>query len=245
MFDDIAQKEENNKNGGLGAAPRTDAFREPEKKAVEDIFSETESDDGPADYPFKKVKPEIAAGAEAPPAPGGLFIRKIAAIAGIFIGLAAMGAAGYFGYGYVMENMIGGEENSGAAEAPPAGSVPDDIAGIPPDIPAGEDDFPPIPPVMNEPDSPEPPAAVAPPAPAEPKDSDGDGLTDEEELALGTDPFNADTDGDGLSDYQEVKIYQTDPLNPDTDGDGYTDGEEVANRFNPKGAGRLYGDINQ
>ncbi|NLB69118.1 MAG: OmpA family protein [Lentisphaerae bacterium] len=59
-------------------------------------------------------------------------------------------------------------------------------------------------------------------------DSDGDGLTDYEELYIyGTDPNNPDTDGDGLTDYEEVKIYGTDPLNPDTDGDGLTDGEEV------------------
>ncbi len=31
-------------------------------------------------------------------------------------------------------------------------------------------------------------------------DSDGDGLTDEQEKALGTDPYNPDTDGDGLID---------------------------------------------
>jgi len=35
-------------------------------------------------------------------------------------------------------------------------------------------------------------------------DSDGDGLTDAEELALGTDPNNPDTDGDGFSDGVEV-----------------------------------------
>jgi outer membrane protein OmpA-like peptidoglycan-associated protein len=58
-------------------------------------------------------------------------------------------------------------------------------------------------------------------------DSDGDGLTDEEELLLGTDPFNPDTDGDGLTDGEEVKVYKTDPLNPDTDYDGLTDGDEV------------------
>ncbi len=65
-------------------------------------------------------------------------------------------------------------------------------------------------------------------APADlPKDSDGDGLTDEEEAKLGTDPFKADTDGDGLSDYEEVKVYKTDPLNPDSDFDGLSDGDEV------------------
>ncbi len=60
-----------------------------------------------------------------------------------------------------------------------------------------------------------------------PKDSDGDGLTDDEEAKLGTDPFNKDTDGDGLTDGDEVKIYKTNPLNPDTDFDGLTDGQEV------------------
>ncbi|MDD4016465.1 MAG: outer membrane beta-barrel protein [Kiritimatiellae bacterium] len=67
-----------------------------------------------------------------------------------------------------------------------------------------------------------------------PKDSDGDGLTDEEEAKLGTDPFNKDTDGDGLTDGDEVKVYKTNPLNPDTDFDGLKDGEEVfTHKTNP------------
>ena len=37
-----------------------------------------------------------------------------------------------------------------------------------------------------------------------PGDFDGDGLTDDEELALGTKPNDRDSDGDGLSDRQEV-----------------------------------------
>ncbi|MCD4761394.1 thrombospondin type 3 repeat-containing protein [bacterium] len=41
-----------------------------------------------------------------------------------------------------------------------------------------------------------------------------------------------DTDKDGLSDQEEIKIG-TDPRLPNTDGDGYTDGEEVANGFDP------------
>ena len=58
-------------------------------------------------------------------------------------------------------------------------------------------------------------------------DSDGDGLTDDEEKALGTDPFDPDTDKDGLTDGAEVKMYKTDPLNPDSDWDGLKDGAEV------------------
>ena len=44
-------------------------------------------------------------------------------------------------------------------------------------------------------------------------DLDGDGLTENEELALGTDPNNPDTDGDGTSDGDEVNAG-TDPLDP-------------------------------
>ena len=67
-------------------------------------------------------------------------------------------------------------------------------------------------------------------------DSDDDGLTDGEEVALGTDPFDPDTDDDGLSDGQEVEVYGTDPLDPDTDDDGLNDGDEIAagtDPFNP------------
>ncbi len=59
------------------------------------------------------------------------------------------------------------------------------------------------------------------------KDTDGDGLTDEEERQIGTNPSYADTDKDGLSDYQEVKVKKTNPLNPDTDGDGIKDGNDL------------------
>ena len=61
-----------------------------------------------------------------------------------------------------------------------------------------------------------------------PLDTDGDGLSDEDEVNVhGTDPLIPDTDGDGLSDGEEVNVQGTDPLNPDTDGDGLPDGEEV------------------
>ncbi|MDY4035135.1 PBECR4 domain-containing protein [Streptococcus dysgalactiae] len=44
------------------------------------------------------------------------------------------------------------------------------------------------------------------------KDSDGDGLTDDEEIALGTNPFSSDSDGDGTPDNVE-KANGTDPTN--------------------------------
>lgn len=58
-------------------------------------------------------------------------------------------------------------------------------------------------------------------------DTDGDGLTDEEERVLGTRIDTEDTDRDELTDYEEVREYFTDPLNADSDDDGLIDGLEV------------------
>lgn len=65
-----------------------------------------------------------------------------------------------------------------------------------------------------------------------PADNDGDGLSDAEELSLGTDPNARDTDMDGLDDGQENAIG-TDPLNYDSDGDGINDGDEVSAGTDP------------
>lgn len=83
-------------------------------------------------------------------------------------------------------------------------------------------------------------------------DSDGDGLTDEEEAENETDPTLWDTDGDGFGDYFEVKMsspgHVLDPLDAadsncdpgavgvDSDNDGLTDCEEFVkgtNRLSP------------
>ena len=75
-------------------------------------------------------------------------------------------------------------------------------------------------------------------------DSDQDGLLDEDEYVLGTDPYNADTDGDGVIDSQDADSFNrsdsdqdglvdadevqlgTDPYNADTDGDGIIDSQD-------------------
>ncbi len=73
-------------------------------------------------------------------------------------------------------------------------------------------------------------------------DSDGDGLSDYQELQgwdtywysngtyhtmhVSSDPFNPDSDGDGLNDSAEYAQH-LDPRNSDTDGDGLTDSNEL------------------
>jgi hypothetical protein len=64
-------------------------------------------------------------------------------------------------------------------------------------------------------------------------DADLDGLSDANEISLGTDPNNADSDNDGLNDGDEVNSYNTDPLLTDTDNDGLPDGYEVNQRLDP------------
>jgi len=64
-----------------------------------------------------------------------------------------------------------------------------------------------------------------------PLDTDGDGLTDDDEDVYGTDPTVADTDGDGLYDGTEVDVAAgtgcPNPLEVDSDGDTLTDGAEA------------------
>jgi hypothetical protein len=89
-------------------------------------------------------------------------------------------------------------------------------------------------------------------------DSDGDGLSDSDELnELGTDPTDLDSDDDGLTDGASVVPVAsypggtdanndgivegeadsgTDPNDPDSDNDGIRDGAEVAGGTNPNDA---------
>lgn len=57
-------------------------------------------------------------------------------------------------------------------------------------------------------------------------DTDGDGLNDALEIAMGSDPEDTDTDDDGLLDGEEVALG-TSLSDPDSDADGYTDRDEV------------------
>ena len=59
------------------------------------------------------------------------------------------------------------------------------------------------------------------------KDTDGDGLTDKEEVEKGTDPTKADTDGDGVTDKEEVE-KGTDPKDPNSKPESKPDTEAPA-----------------
>jgi hypothetical protein len=71
-------------------------------------------------------------------------------------------------------------------------------------------------------------------------DTDSDGLEDGQEVSLRTDPLvkdynleGKDTDNDGLSDEFENKIG-TDPNNPDTDSDSFKDKAEIDIKTDPR-----------
>ncbi len=76
-------------------------------------------------------------------------------------------------------------------------------------------------------------------------DSDNDGLSDDDEKKLGTDPSKADTDGDSLADGAEVNKYKSDPLKKDTDGGGVEDGAEVQRGSDPIDAADDKGNLNK
>ncbi len=71
-------------------------------------------------------------------------------------------------------------------------------------------------------------------------DSDGDGLEDGDEVLIyATNPNERDSDGDLLIDFDEVNTYATDPNQGDSDGDGSGDGLEVAQGSDPLSADGL------
>lgn len=63
-------------------------------------------------------------------------------------------------------------------------------------------------------------------------DSDGDGVSNGDEIILGLDRFSPDTDNDELNDGDELRLG-TDPKYYDSDDDGMSDGWEVKHDLNP------------
>jgi cell wall-associated NlpC family hydrolase len=78
-----------------------------------------------------------------------------------------------------------------------------------------------------------PAAALAAPATFTAVDSDGDGLVDDAERQIGSDPLNRDSDGDGSSDGYEQLVSHTSPTSIDTDGDLIPDAVELVQGSDP------------
>lgn len=66
-------------------------------------------------------------------------------------------------------------------------------------------------------------------------DTDGDGITDDDEATLGTDSNDRDSDNDGYSDGFEI-TDGTDPMDSDTDDDGVMDGGDRCADTSPRNA---------
>ncbi len=256
MFDNN-EKKDIQKEQGVSGQPSPSSTAAPEmktnEKKVEDIYAETEKEDAGTDSAGSlqassaeekiekpavfqpKTESERSMDKAEESAVGGKKSKKIFFFLGIIIAVGVFAAAGWFGYSYYFKGAEGLGDNG-------AGVIIDKNTGQNLSPNSDQNAKQPEPAVSSpSPAQPVPPAsAPATVIPSLSEDSDQDGLSDEEEKALGTDINSIDSDNDGLFDREEVKVYKTDPMNPDTDGDGYLDGEEVKQGYNPKGTGTLY-----
>jgi hypothetical protein len=71
-----------------------------------------------------------------------------------------------------------------------------------------------------------PPEYVPPPQPEPVPDSDGDHLSNADEAAAGSSPYNPDSDGDGITDAEEVTLTGTSPISIDSNSNGVSDYNE-------------------
>lgn len=153
--------------------------------------------------------------------------RSVTKIVAIVVVIAVLILAAFLLAGLVLRSRKAVVPEQPTAERP--ASTLDVTTPLEEVIDTKEEDFT----FVEEEPEPEPEAPVLAP------DSDRDGLTDDEEAALGTSVRSADTDNDGLSDRDEIKVWSTNPLNPDSDGDSFLDGQEVRSGYDPKGSGKL------
>jgi hypothetical protein len=252
MFDELNN---NNQQGSMNQGqvnlqPQPGLQPEP---MVKDIFAETEKRAKPLVFERKETVLHELDSSETDD--GHHDLQKVFFLIFIVLILILLGIGGVWAYRYfsgkldkpetaIPENVLNEEnvENVAPLNEEPAASESAEIPGTPvtpvpaentgesealPETPAaaGESTIPAVP-EIEEPD----PAL----------DSDGDGLTDEEEWKLGTSVDNVDTDNDGLFDREEANVYKTNPRNPDSDADGFIDGDEVKGGYDPLGPGRLY-----
>lgn len=212
----------------MNPAQRANMFDD-KKQPAEDMFSSTENDSVPAKPASPLLTPPpIAAAAVAPPsalpdAPhhSGFGFVKIVLV--VVVVLVLVAGAAYAAY----QVMVRKPTDAGIVN-----SVSDEGVVATDNTKIEEND------ILVEPDP-----KVEDEKPVNKGtflDSDGDGLTNAEELDAGTLSNNPDSDNDGLGDREEVEVYETDPREADTDSDGFLDGQEVAGGYNPNGDGRLF-----
>jgi len=219
MFDDLNKE---NKE----SISQTQALKQNEQVVVEDIFSDSkepveQKEEKQSDHDLGINSLEIEQQNK----------RKLIVLFLMFIGLVAIGWGTYFVFSRIVKNISKDDSksielNNNLSEEQK--TLEDEIKKVPVVVEAEED--------VSEVETDD---ELFEKEEDDVIDSDKDGLSDEEEVALGLNIENVDTDSDGLFDREEVKIYKTDPLNPDTDSDGFLDGEEVKAGYNPKGSGRI------
>jgi len=244
MFDDIKDSpqsisdKEDNKGENLGAnkefaslttpkdsvpmsSPSPESAPPAQVGEIDDIFAETEEKERPEVFKPKAIKEETkAAGGDVSEAGQKGKGRRIFVLVIIIAGGLLLGSGGYLGYNIIMSRFT----NDTEIEEFVSEQI-DNEDYIKESSPETKTD-------KNSQSGITPEKQLI--------DSDQDGLTDEEERALGMDINNVDSDGDGLFDREEVKVYKTNPLLRDSDGDGFLDGAEVKDGYDPNGQGKLY-----
>lgn len=185
----------------------------------------------PAVFQPKTSVPAAPAGA-LPPESGSGNLKRALVLGGLVLALAAIVGGGWYGY-----KKFSQQEPLSADQATNTDAAGNDAA-------AGQETIADQPATTNNDDPTEPatgnPAATTTGQAVRAADADDDGLSDEEEARVGTDPNSPDSDNDGLFDREEVGVYGSDPLKADTDGDGFNDGQEVKGGYNPLGWGKLF-----
>lgn len=228
MFEEEKQEQEK----VSGAPELTSAPAEPVATEAEDILYPLDGQIQPGELKSalvnKKIKPISRGTASMAPENVGPEIEispPLLSKKGLFLIMGVvLVAAVAIGVGYSLWSSA--KKNTAALPPPPSSTANQEP--LPPAAPA---------PVVEEPATQAVEQQVN--QPIINTDTDGDGLSDQEEKSLGTDSVKQDTDEDGLTDYEEVVLWKTNPLAPDTDNDTFLDGMEVKNGFNPLGSGKL------
>lgn len=202
----------------------------PRPAVAEDMFAPAESSAPRPSAPQSFTPPPSALPPVPPPAAApeqiplheGGHVAKFIFVAVVV--LLLVGAAGFAAYKFMMQAPANSDG--------PVRSVSDDGIIADKDDGKGEDDTKEDDDALTDPDASQNKTTFT--------DSDGDGLSNAEELEAGTLANKADSDDDGLGDREEVEVYGTDAREEDTDDDGFLDGQEVKNGYNPNGDGMLF-----